>query len=165
MCGVTPVGTTTVSHSRGKKYLGSGVPLRTRAYLVDKFVLCHRPSLESHLIRDDHIPMDPRDFFVRTGHVLFPSIWSKQNGKRGGVVKPSSFGRKKTKVPRTEIQLAHDSGLLNRAVFRLDFIEGMTGGFVYDFSVQRRALGKQQFGRHREREEAVWVGFCFRGFL
>jgi len=106
---------------------------------MDKLVLGHCPSLESHLIGDDDIPMNSRDLLVRTGCVLFPSIWSKREAES---VTPLPLGGKDTKALRTEIQLAHDGGLLNRAVFRLNLIERMAGGFVYDCSGQRRALGE-----------------------
>lgn len=66
---------------------------------MDKFVLGHRPSLESHLIGDDDIPMDPRYFFVHMGRVLFPSVWSKKEAES---INPPPGG-KETKALRTEI--------------------------------------------------------------
>jgi hypothetical protein len=61
--------------------------------------------------------------------------------RRGRVIHPISSERR-AKVQRTEVQLAYDCDLLNCAVFRLDFIEGMSGGVVYGRRVQRRALGE-----------------------
>lgn len=103
---------------------------------MDEFVLCHRPALESHFIVDDQIPMDPRDLLVCMGNVFFAPIWSKK-------MSFYQFPSGGAELWRTEIQLAHNGGLLNGVAFRLDLIEGIAGGFVDNRRTQRRALSKE----------------------
>jgi len=107
---------------------------------MDEFVLGHFPSLESHLIGDDHIPMDPRNLFIYTRCVLFPSTWSKQKRKGESVILIPS--NEELKVLRTEIQFAHDRDLLNCTGLRPDLIERMSSGFIHDRRVQRRTLSE-----------------------
>ena len=81
----------------------------------------------------------------------------EKKGGKGVSSFATSPSNNKKGVRRTEIQLAHDSDLLNGVVFRFDLIQHMAGGLVCDSGVQRRAPGEQQFGRHGEREKN-WLG-------